>query len=152
MKSKETLKLELNLFNYLQKLGNYCVFECQIGTFVGGRVDCISIDTNNIVKCFELKVTKSDFHSQHGHNFIGHYNYYVMPLSLYNEVYNEVSNELPDGIGVLVPTKNKLRSVKRAKEKKCRYSIDKIKSYILRSLYREFQKNFPSQQKKLLDK
>lgn len=47
--------------------------------------------------CFEIKVTKSDFHSKHGHNFIGNLNYYVMPYTLYKEV----ENEIPENIGVI---------------------------------------------------
>lgn len=139
MKTKETLDLELLLFNYLQKLGTYCVFECQIGKYKGGRVDCISIDTNNIVKCFELKVTKSDFHSKHGHNFIGHYNYYVMPISLYRLV----SDEIPDDIGVIVSYSNHLHSIKKSRRKECKYKIEHIKDFMFRSLYRKFQIHFP---------
>lgn len=148
MKTKETLELELFLFNYLQKMGTYCVFECQIGKFKGGRVDCISIDTDSIVKCYELKVTKNDFHSKHGHNFIGHYNYYVMPLSLYKDVYNEVQSD----IGIIVADEDYLYSAKKSKRKECSYSIEQIKDFMLRSLYRKFQVSFPLQQRFLLDK
>lgn len=148
MKTKETLNLELALFNYLQKLGTYCVFECQIGRFKGGRVDCISINTNNIVKCYELKVTRNDFHSKHGHNFIGHYNYYVIPLGLYKDI----AKEVPNDIGVLVSEQNELYCIKNSKKKECKYKIEQIKDFVLRSLYRKFQVSFPLQQRFLLDK
>lgn len=132
----------------MQKLGTFCVFECQIGLYNREMVDCISIDMKNIVKCFEIKVTKSDFHSEHGHNFMGNYNYYVMPI----ELYKQVNKEIPEDIGVLVPKNKTLISVKRAKKMKNKYSKKEIKFYIFRSLYRDFQKNFPKNQQKLLDK
>lgn len=55
-----------------------------------------TIDT--VVTCVEIKVSVSDFHSGYGHNFVGHCNYYAMPLALYKKV----KDEIPDGIGVLL--------------------------------------------------
>ena len=55
-----------------------------------------TIDT--VITCVEIKVSVSDFHSDHGHNFVGHCNYYAMPLALYKKV----KDEIPDGIGVLL--------------------------------------------------
>ncbi|MDD3662275.1 MAG: hypothetical protein PHT84_00210 [Candidatus Pacebacteria bacterium] len=49
--------------------------------------------------CFEVKSSVEDFHSKNGHNFIGDFNYYVMP----EEVFQEVKNEIPYKVGVLVP-------------------------------------------------
>ena len=54
-------------------------------------------DTPAII-CFEIKISKADFHSSHGHNFVGNLNYYVMPLDLYKEV----SSEIPPEIGCIV--------------------------------------------------
>lgn len=33
--------------------------------------------------CFEVKSSVEDFHSPNGHNFIGDYNYYVMPEDVF---------------------------------------------------------------------
>ena len=55
-----------------------------------------TIDT--VITCVEIKVSVSDFHSDHGHNLVGHCNYYAMPLALYKKV----KDEIPDGIGVLL--------------------------------------------------
>ena len=55
-----------------------------------------TIDT--IITCVEIKISVSDFHSDHGHNFVGHCNYYAMPT----ELYKKVKNEIPDGVGVLL--------------------------------------------------
>lgn len=46
--------------------------------------------------CYEIKSSLDDFNSEHGHNFFGDFNYYVMPLSLYEKV----SNLIPWRIGV----------------------------------------------------
>lgn len=42
-----------------------------------------TIDT--IITCVEIKISVSDFHSDHGHNFVGHCNYYAMPTELYKK-------------------------------------------------------------------
>ena len=49
--------------------------------------------------CYEVKSSVEDFRSGHGLNFIGDYNYLVMPV----EVYEKVKREIPLDIGVLVP-------------------------------------------------
>ena len=43
-------------------------------------------------------ISVSDFHSAHGHNFVGHCNYYAMPT----ELYKKVKGEIPEDIGVLL--------------------------------------------------
>lgn len=70
--------------------------------------------------CYEVKSSVEDFHSKNGHNFIGDYNYYVMP----EEVYVVVSKEIPHYVGVLVPESEhwtgkwyNLKTVKRAQRK-----------------------------------
>ena len=50
--------------------------------------------------CYEVKSSVDDFHSKNGHNFIGDFNYYVMPA----DVYATVSSEIPHYVGVLVPS------------------------------------------------
>lgn len=49
--------------------------------------------------CYEIKSSVEDFHSKNGHNFIGDFNYYVMPA----EVYESIATEIPYFVGVLVP-------------------------------------------------
>lgn len=60
--------------------------------------------------CYEIKSSVEDFHSKNGHNFIGDFNYYIMP----KEVYAKVSSEIPYGIGVYIPEDECLHSVKKA--------------------------------------
>ena len=68
----------------------------------GGIVDTLSyqeLPSGDIEwRCYELKVTKSDFHSKAKLSFVGHYNYFVLPLKLYQAV----ATEIPAGIGVLI--------------------------------------------------
>ncbi len=51
-----------------------------------------------LITCFEMKITKSDFKSKHGHNFVGNHNYYVMPKDLYEKVQDLIE----DDIGVIL--------------------------------------------------
>ena len=66
------------------------------------------------VICFEIKVTKSDFHSKHGHNFVGNLNYYVMPYQLYKEV----KDEIPEGIGCVTYHYNNEEDVGKLRHQK----------------------------------
>ena len=61
--------------------------------------------------CYEIKSSVEDFRSKNGHNFIGDYNYYVMP----SEVYQKVSAEIPFGVGVYCPEGSSLVSVRKAR-------------------------------------
>ena len=76
------------------------------GTLNQVRVDYMRfVPINNTVSgiekgdfyCYEIKSSVKDFHSKNGHNFIGDFNYYVMPL----EVYQKVEVEIPYRVGVL---------------------------------------------------
>lgn len=51
------------------------------------------------VYCYEVKSSVADFKSKHGHNFIGDYNYYIMP----HDVFLAVANEIPGYVGVYCP-------------------------------------------------
>lgn len=60
--------------------------------------------------CYEVKSSVEDFHSKNGHNFIGDYNYYVMP----HDVFIKIKTEIPYKVGVYCPCGNELKSVKKA--------------------------------------
>lgn len=94
--------------------------------------------------CYEVKSSVEDFHSKNGHNFIGDYNYYVMP----EDVFEKVKDEIPYRIGVLVPDgKNylgdwyDLRSVKKAKRKDRDRPLSEMLLMMFRSAAREARKN-----------
>lgn len=50
--------------------------------------------------CYEVKSSVEDFRSKNGHNFIGDFNYYVMP----EDVFEAVKYTIPYDIGVFVPS------------------------------------------------
>lgn len=87
------------------------------GTLNQVRVDYMRfVPVNNTVSgiekgdfyCYEVKSSIDDFHSKNGHNFIGDFNYYVMPL----EVYEKIKDEIPFRVGVYVPNENGLKVVR----------------------------------------
>ena len=48
--------------------------------------------------CYEVKITLSDFKSEHGHNFHGNENYYVVPEALAPQIINLI----PENIGIII--------------------------------------------------
>ncbi len=64
--------------------------------------------------CYEVKSSVEDFHSPNGHNFIGDFNYYVMP----QEVMEKIRDEIPPHIGVFIPSSDRWRSLESAKKAK----------------------------------
>lgn len=93
--------------------------------------------------CYEVKSSVEDFHSKNGHNFIGDFNYYVMP----EEVYEKVKDEIPYGVGVFTPTIPvfgsdgkkwyNLESKKKAKRKDRSRSVSEMLLMMFRSCARE---------------
>ena len=60
--------------------------------------------------CYEVKSSVEDFHSKHGHNFIGDRNYYVMP----SDVYEKVKHLIPWNIGVYIFNDKTMECIKKA--------------------------------------
>lgn len=90
--------------------------------------------------CYEVKSSVEDFHSKNGHNFLGDYNYYIMP----EEVYEKVKNEIPYYVGVFVPDglnyRGKwydLKSVKKARRKDRDRPVSEMLLMMFRSVARE---------------
>ena len=82
--------------------------------------------------CYEIKSSVADFESKHGHNFIGDYNYYVMPL----DVFEKVKDKIPFAVGVFVPEKP-LRSVKKARRIDRQRPISEMLLMMFRSANRD---------------
>ena len=90
--------------------------------------------------CYEVKSSVEDFHSKNGHNFIGDFNYYVMP----EEVYEKVKNEIPYFVGVYVPESKhysgqwyNLKSIKKARKKDRDRPVSEILLMMFRSCARD---------------
>lgn len=93
--------------------------------------------------CDEVKSSVEDFHSKNGHNFLGDFNYYVMP----EEVYAVVSNEIPYKVGVLIPERKnyrgewyELKSVKIAKRVDRARPVSEMLLMMFRSAARDYNK------------
>ncbi len=91
--------------------------------------------------CYEIKSSIEDFHSKNGHNFIGDYNYYVMPM----EIYEKVKKEIPYGIGVYVPyvddsNVKRLTFVEVSKRRNREKSLAEMLLMMFRSANREIEK------------
>lgn len=67
--------------------------------------------------CFEIKSSVEDFLSKNGHNFIGDYNYYVMP----EDVFCLTKDRIPYSVGVYCPHGDELKCFKKARrcDRKC---------------------------------
>ena len=62
--------------------------------------------------CYEMKISVSDFLSKNGHNFVGNYNYYVVPI----DIFDSISEMVPDNVGIIVyyPDSDSLRIAKKS--------------------------------------
>lgn len=132
-KSEKTIELEKEIWKTTNKQGVFGCFEVTIGWFGKERVDYITYDTKGIWRCYEIKISKADFYSKAHNTFVGHYNYYVMP----KEIYEEVKNEIPAHIGVYV---NGNELMKRAKKQPLGIDEQILKDSLIRSLSRENEK------------
>lgn len=131
MKTDKTVELEKSIYHATNKQGVFGCFEVTIGWFGDERVDYMTYDTNGIWRCYEIKVSKADFHSKAKLTFIGNFNYYVLPY----ELYQEIKDEVPDNIGVWSGGSY----VKRAKRQGLKVDEQILKNSMIRSLAREFQ-------------
>lgn len=137
--AKTDLTLQLEKAIQKETFKNMSVFGClevTIGWYGKGRVDFMTMDSKEIFRCYELKVSKKDFHSNHGHNFVGNYNYYVMPV----ELYNEIKEEIPREIGVYAWNGEYLNLIKRPKKQELKVDKGILKNSLIRCLYRDSHK------------
>lgn len=83
--------------------------------------------------CYEVKSSIEDFHSRNGHNFIGDFNYYIMP----QEVFVAVRREIPPAVGVYCPEGDALRSAKKAWRQNRERSVSEMLLMMFRSAARD---------------
>lgn len=102
-------------------------------------VDLLESNSQKGWICYEIKISKSDFHSKAIKSFVGHYNYYLMP----NELYEELKKEIPKEIGVYTYDGKTLTLVKKSKGQKLVDGIDEQLNYgMIRALARERDERF----------
>lgn len=155
MKTKLTKNLESTLYQYCLEQGSYVVEEVSMPD-KKGIVDTLSYQqlTGGKIewRCYELKVTKADFHSKAKLSFIGNYNYFVLPQKLFEEV----QDEIPTHIGVLIYRAFDKKAIENSPQtlrapgfltvaKKAQYQdlqVDetKLTSHFVASLFREVDK------------
>ena len=114
-----------------------------VGWYGKERVDYITYNTKGVWRCYEIKASKSDFHSKAKKTFIGHYNYFVLT----SELYEDVKSEIPNHIGVYVGS----RLVKRAKKQKLSVDEQVLKDSMIRSMYRESEKILKSNEPSIIE-
>ena len=141
-KTTETKKLELAIFKATNKQGVFGCFEVTIGWDGKERVDYLTYDTNGVWRCYEIKVSKSDFYSKAKKTFVGNYNYFVMT----KELYEIVKDEIPSHIGVYIED----CLIKRAKKQELLVSEETLKNSLIRSLSRENSKSINADNKEYL--
>lgn len=113
MKTDDTKRLEMEIWNATNKQGVFGCFEVTIGWYGKERVDYMTYDTKGVFRCYEVKVTKADFRSRRHNSFVGHLNYYVLP----SDLYEEVKAEIPEHVGVYIERSGFLHSIKKAKRR-----------------------------------
>ena len=151
---KITKMLSVSLQRYISPNNDPRIYWAREVTFDYATTKAVRVDymkfksVNNTVSgiekgdfyCYEIKSSVEDFHSKNGHNFLGEYNYYVMP----GEVYEKVKSEIPYGVGVLVPGEKhykgkwyELRSVKKASRKDRERPVSEMLLMMFRSAARD---------------
>lgn len=149
MKTEQTLRLERNIWRATNRQGVFGCYEVTIGWFGRERVDYMTYDTKGVFRCYEIKVTKSDFHSPAATTFCGHYNYYVLPRNLYEQV----KDEIPADVGAYCEAIRHdgteiecgpCECVKRAKRRELAADVNVLKDSIIRSLCRDVSKQLAS--------
>jgi hypothetical protein len=83
--------------------------------------------------CYEIKSSVEDFHSKCGHNFLGDFNYYVMP----KDVYDIVKQEIPYGVGVYIPSGRYLEIERKAKRRDRQRPVCEMLLMMFRSCARD---------------
>ena len=121
------------------------------GTAKDGRVDYMVMNSKGVFRCYEIKVTKADFRSSCINSFEGHYNYYVMPEWLFNEV----AGEIPEHIGIFVLTSNQRDIVSKKPAKKQNLPSERVlqlTQYLARSLARDANRYYETQNEHIVPK
>lgn len=123
MKTDETLRVEKALVLYTRKIGTYGIKEVSLRKnayeSISERVDYVTIDNSSVIRCYEIKVTKSDFLSKANLSYWGDFNYLVVSAKLFEEikVLDKYKQLLFLGVGVIVVSDQKMSTERNPKKK-----------------------------------
>ena len=150
-KTKLTVDIEEALYFYGIEQGEVIIEEVSMPDD-WGRVDTLSCrtkpDGTHEWRCYEVKVSKGDFKSTAKVSFVGNYNYYVLPM----EIYEKFADQIPPHIGVMLYMpyeesvasdrleKGTLAIVKKAKKQKLGVDEGQLLNAFIHSLFREVKK------------
>lgn len=149
MKRKETIAIEQVLlqscYGSNPKLAiEYGTTEVTIDFQRNGNgkeiVDFLSFDAKkNIFRCYEIKVTIEDLHSQAKKSWYGNYNYLVISNELYSlKTIDEWHSELPLDVGLIcvnINTKDKKTILKPKKRDISDSTKEMLKTSLIRTLF-----------------
>lgn len=115
MKTALTLKQEELIYKAVnaEKIGLYSSFEVAVKEDHREYIDFMTMDSNETIRCYEIKSSMEDFKSKAAKTFIGDYNYYVMP----SDLYEKIKNELEWGVGVYITEGNTIKRIKNSRRK-----------------------------------
>lgn len=141
-KTELTKAAEQFLWNeYIRsKMGIYGCYEVNLGKrdpWEKDRevVDFITYKNDGTFRCYEIKVSVSDFKSNAKTSFLGHYNYYVMTTDLFEKV----KLLIPRGIGVVLfdVYSEKRNPIKAKRQKVSEEACNKYMAAMMKSIHRE---------------
>lgn len=139
-KSSLTLDLENQIYAKTKANDVFGSFEVTVGYDNGRagyeRIDFLTVDKKGTWRCYEIKVSLSDFRSRSKKSFVGHYNYFVLTKDLYDLVKEEV----PSHIGVYIGS----NSVKKAKKQELGVSSATLMLSMVRAATRDAGKLYES--------
>jgi hypothetical protein len=149
MKTILTTDIEQALFKHVRETSriNFIIGELDIG-YKWGIVDALqaTINKNKITwRCYEIKVSKKDFYSKAKLTFVGHFNYYVMPLELYEAIKHEIPKEIgvyvyKSVINMLGTTTSYIEIIKKPKRLPLKVPTEHLASRFITSSHRDLYK------------
>lgn len=147
-KSKDTVDIENYLINFTKEKRIYGCPEVTIGFphqhKANEIVDFMTIDSKDIIRCYEIKVSLADLKSNSKKSFYGHYNYLFITSELWEKikrldltVYN-----IPNHVGIYISDKiyGKVSVRNATKQDISKEQIEMLKSSLIRSLYYKYDK------------
>lgn len=119
---QETLRIKPNLV---------CCFNAQLKKSDEYKtIDFLTMDEQKQFRCYKIINSLQNFNERISGDFLGDFNYYIMPKS----VYEQIKGKTEYGIGVYITEKNTIKNVEPARRKtvyeheRNRYCYNMLKS------------------------